>query len=193
MLVQLATLMRGLDYYTDVIYEAIINDSPTVQNEEQVSVGSVAAGDRYDNLVGMFSGNQQIPCISVSIGVERIFAIALARQAQSAIKANATQVHVIGLGPSFLKERMAICAQLWNANVKVKYMFKQKPSSLKQQFEVCDKEQIPLAIILGKQEVEAGVVKVRKMSKDSAEASNREVTIQRGDLVKTIRTMLQNM
>lgn len=39
-------------------------------------VGSIAAGGRYDDLVGMFSvSGQKIPCVGVSIGVERVFAI----------------------------------------------------------------------------------------------------------------------
>jgi histidyl-tRNA synthetase len=37
-------------------------------------VGSIAAGGRYDNLVGMFSG-KQVPAVGVSFGIERVFAI----------------------------------------------------------------------------------------------------------------------
>ena len=44
---------------------------PTAPN----MVGSVAAGGRYDNLVGMFSANKKVPCVGISIGIERIFAI----------------------------------------------------------------------------------------------------------------------
>ena len=39
-------------------------------------VGSVAAGGRYDGLVGMFDPkNRTVPCVGVSIGVERLFSI----------------------------------------------------------------------------------------------------------------------
>ena len=41
------SLARGLDYYTGVIYEAILVGA---------SIGSIAGGGRYDELVGMFSG-----------------------------------------------------------------------------------------------------------------------------------------
>jgi histidyl-tRNA synthetase len=41
-----------------------------------MQVGSVAAGGRYDNLVGMFStSGKKVPCVGVSIGIERVFAI----------------------------------------------------------------------------------------------------------------------
>jgi histidyl-tRNA synthetase len=56
------SLARGLDYYTGVIYEAVLTEGTS-------QVGSIAAGGRYDNLVGMFSANgTQTPCVGVSIG-----------------------------------------------------------------------------------------------------------------------------
>ena len=51
------SLARGLDYYTGVIYEAVLVDGTS-------QLGSIAAGGRYDNLVGMFSvSGQQTPCV----------------------------------------------------------------------------------------------------------------------------------
>ncbi|KAK7063255.1 hypothetical protein SK128_004244, partial [Halocaridina rubra] len=67
-------LARGLDYYTGVIYEAILSAGQT-ENEEG-SVGSVAGGGRYDGLVGMFDPKKKtVPCVGVSFGIERLFAI----------------------------------------------------------------------------------------------------------------------
>ena len=44
--------------------------------EESVGVGSVAGGGRYDGLVGMFDPKgRKVPCVGVSIGIERIFSI----------------------------------------------------------------------------------------------------------------------
>ena len=63
------SLARVLDYYTGVIYEVVIIDGAA-------QVGSIAAGGRYDNLVGMFSpSGAQTPCVGVSIGIERVFTI----------------------------------------------------------------------------------------------------------------------
>lgn len=61
------SLARGLDYYTGLIYEAVLIDPSN-------KVGSIAGGGRYDTLVGMFS-SKSIPSIGVSIGIERIFSI----------------------------------------------------------------------------------------------------------------------
>lgn len=58
------SLARGLDYYTGVIYEAVL----TAGSDDTAGVGSIAAGGRYDGLVGMFSGGKTIPCVGISIG-----------------------------------------------------------------------------------------------------------------------------
>ncbi len=42
--------------------------------EGNLPVGSIAAGGRYDNLVGSFSSSR-VPCVGVSIGIERVFTI----------------------------------------------------------------------------------------------------------------------
>ena len=77
------SLARGLDYYTGIIYEGVLTQAgiaAEAQNgsgaEESVSVGSVAGGGRYDGLVGMFDPKgRKVPCVGVSIGIERIFSI----------------------------------------------------------------------------------------------------------------------
>lgn len=45
------TLARGLDYYTGLIFEAVLKGG----EEANLGLGSIAAGGRYDNLIGMFS------------------------------------------------------------------------------------------------------------------------------------------
>lgn len=80
------SLARGLDYYTGVIYEAVLTQAGVAQvakeaqkgetADESVNVGSVAGGGRYDGLVGMFDPKgRKVPCVGVSIGIERIFSI----------------------------------------------------------------------------------------------------------------------
>ena len=148
------SLARGLDYYTGVIFEAVTEGSapPNTSNSKaaakpssgkksklkdadedrsndpSVGVGSVAAGGRYDGLVGMFSGKAQIPCVGISFGVDRIFSITKARmeadRAASAVRLNEVDVYVMALGFSktftgLLQERMEICRTLWDAGIKV--------------------------------------------------------------------------
>jgi histidyl-tRNA synthetase len=57
------TLARGLDYYTSTVFEMKLNGKP-----EDLSIGG---GGRYDNLIGIFAG-QQIPAVGFSFGIDRI-------------------------------------------------------------------------------------------------------------------------
>lgn len=57
------TLARGLNYYTGIIWEAECND---------VKIGSIASGGRYDNLTEMFGG-QNMSGVGISFGIERIY------------------------------------------------------------------------------------------------------------------------
>ncbi|KAI7898520.1 histidyl-tRNA synthetase [Cokeromyces recurvatus] len=208
------SLARGLDYYTGIIYEAVTEKSAPPKlaegivnrkkegtdelDESTVGVGSIAAGGRYDNLVGMFSGtnkkgqpNLQIPCVGVSIGVERVFSILMSKQNPQQIKSNETEVYVIAVGDGLLKERMAIAKQLWDVGIKASYMFKNKPR-LDKQFDVCEKDMIPLAIIIGKDELEKGQVRIKDM-RSKNEAQGGGIVIQQADMIKEIKERLAHL
>lgn len=98
-------------------------------DESKVGVGSIAAGGRYDNLVGMFSGSKKpdaVPCVGVSIGVERVFALKMAQLKEklskgdtSGVRAKSVQVFVMSMGDGMVMERMKICKALWDAGIKV--------------------------------------------------------------------------
>ncbi len=153
------SLARGLDYYTGIIYEAVHEASappgkttnpaagsgpepaskpkkPTKAGEEEevdesaIGVGSIAAGGRYDELVGMFyesaggkKGTGKVPCVGVSIGVERVYSIMLQKRKDQDLKearGKETEVYVVAMGgDGLLKERMALCKELWEAGIKV--------------------------------------------------------------------------
>ncbi|WFD31108.1 histidine--tRNA ligase [Malassezia sp. CBS 17886] len=187
------SLARGLDYYTGVIYEAVTAASapPGFQgegaasvakpkkskkdddelDESTVGVGSIAAGGRYDNLVGMFTGAKKpdaVPCVGVSIGVERVFSVlmqrikdAQARGERTAVRPKDVDVYVMSMGDGLLVERMRVCKQLWDAGVKAEFLYKKKPK-LQAQFAVVDKEQVPYAVLLAPGEWAQGKVRVKQ-------------------------------
>ncbi len=93
------------------------------QGSEVPAVGSIAAGGRYDELVGMFShkGNR-VPCVGLSIGIERIFSILEARakaNKDQKIRTVETQVYVATGQKKMLEERLKVCKRLWDAGIKV--------------------------------------------------------------------------
>ncbi|KAI7876262.1 histidyl-tRNA synthetase [Lichtheimia hyalospora FSU 10163] len=210
------SLARGLDYYTGIIYEAVteksappaLTDAKMPQpktkpnsdelDESTVGVGSIAAGGRYDNLVGMFSGtnkkgepNLKIPCVGVSIGVERVFSILMSKQKAEDIKSNETEVFVIAVGDGLLKERMEVANELWNADIKASFLFKNKPK-LPAQWAACEKDHIPFAVIIGKDELERGEIKIKDM-RSKNESQGGGVTIARATMVDEIKKRLSGM
>ena len=75
----------------------------------------------------MFSGKQQIPCVGISFGVDRIFSIIKARmeadKATANVRNNEVDVYVMAFGgkgfTGLLKERLEVSKILWDAGIKV--------------------------------------------------------------------------
>ncbi|KAH7618937.1 putative Histidine--tRNA ligase, cytoplasmic [Nannochloris sp. 'desiccata'] len=158
------SLARGLDYYTGVIYEAVLLGG---------NVGSIAAGGRYDKLVGMFSG-KEVPAVGVSIGIERVFAImesqmrAEAAAANGTIRETETQVLVASIGNGLQKKRMQLASKLWAAGVKAEFGFKPNPK-MADQLGYALKAGIPYMVLFGEDEISKGVVKLKDLDAGTEE------------------------
>jgi len=152
------SLARGLDYYTGVIYEAVLTDGTS-------QVGSIAAGGRYDNLVGMFSAaGVQTPCVGVSIGIERVFTIMEKKAEQlNILQSSNIQVYVASIGSDLICERMRVAQSLWAANIASEYSHLDNPKFKKQLDEALERG-IPFMVVFGPEELEKGAVKVKNMS-----------------------------
>lgn len=160
------SLARGLDYYTGVIYEAVLKGEKSTKKKEDETIGSVAGGGRYDNLVGMFdSKGKQVPCVGVSIGVERVFAIIEAKNAaeKTKVRTSDIQVYVASAHKGLHEKRLEILAKLWDGNIKAEHSYKSNPKLLAQ-LQHCEENQIPFALVLGDGELERGVVKLRDVT-----------------------------
>ena len=217
------SLARGLDYYTGVIFEVITEGSappPTSKgqkppkqprkdkasefdedrsNDPSVGVGSVAGGGRYDELVGMFSGKGQIPCVGISFGVDRIFSITKARmeadKSTPAVRSTEVDVYIMAFGgkgfTGLLKERMQVARTLWDAGIKAEFAYKQKPK-LPAQFKAAEQAGIPFAVILGEDEQAQGKVKVKEMGLDEGHPEKDGVMVDLANLVSEVKSRLSN-
>ncbi|KAI0079540.1 histidyl-tRNA synthetase [Panus rudis PR-1116 ss-1] len=220
------SLARGLDYYTGIIYEAIVeasappgfksanafassssqpstSDVPTPSpapapkkkakktkgeeeeeeiDESQVGVGSIAAGGRYDNLVGLFTSAAagegkkaaSLPCVGVSIGLDRIFAIVWPKWVERGMRSKETMAYVMAAGDGLLKERIELVQELREAGIKSDFLFKKKPK-LPAQFAAGEKDEVPFAIILGGDELKEGLVTVKEQKWELADGQKRKI------------------
>lgn len=219
------SLARGLDYYTGIIYEVVTEGSAPAapagsgaaaakskpkkkgkasedddrSDDPTLGVGSVAAGGRYDNLVGMFSGKGQIPCVGISFGVDRIFSIEAARMAAEQGREprnNETDVYVMAFGgkgfDGMVKDRMRICNQLWSAGIKAEFLYKNKPK-LQNQFKAAENNGVPFAVILGEEELANGQVKLKQMGLDDGHPEKEGILVPIPNLVSEVHRRLEQL
>ncbi|XP_045120784.1 histidine--tRNA ligase, cytoplasmic-like isoform X3 [Portunus trituberculatus] len=177
-------LARGLDYYTGVIYEAVLTAGQNIG--EEGPVGSVAGGGRYDGLVGMFDPKKKtVPCVGLSFGIERLFTIYehKMRAENNKVRATQTEVFVVTACKGMVHERLKLLGLLHQAGIKAEGSYKNNAKILNQ-LQYAEDNKIPLVVLIGESEVEAGVVKIRDT------VTREETTIKREELAETVRQKL---
>ncbi|MCL4123835.1 UNVERIFIED_CONTAM: hypothetical protein GTU68_017456 [Idotea baltica] len=190
-------LARGLDYYTGeppdvneilasvpgVIFEAVLTEG----DSKDGAVGSVVGGGRYDNLVGMFDPkNRSVPCVGVSFGIERLFAIQERKQKADLgkMRSTHTQVYVASPCKGMLQERLKLLSVLHSKKIYAETSYKNN-AKLLNQLQYAEDNGIPLVLLIGESEVEEGVVKVRTTE------SREEETVKRDDVVASVKKQLE--
>ncbi|KAI6024549.1 hypothetical protein EDC04DRAFT_3116709, partial [Pisolithus marmoratus] len=235
------SLARGLDYYTGIIYEAIVEASappgfssanavlppPAIDgaptpapvkkskkpkakpleddeeiDESQVGVGSIAAGGRYDNLVSLFTSaaagegkkGASLPCIGVSIGLDRIFAIIWPKWVEKGMRSKETMVYVMAAGDGLLEQRIQLVQELREAGIKTDFLAKKKPK-LPAQFAAAEKDEVPFDIILGADELKEGLVTVKEQrwefvdgKKAKVQSTDQGTKVRREELVSWLKS-----
>lgn len=147
------SLARGLDYYTGVIFEAVLEGS---------NVGSIAAGGRYDDLVGMFC-KRQVPAVGLSLGVERIFTILEQKSREEAKKTNGkiretkTQVLVMSADARLQTERIRMANRLWDRDIAAEFTYKADPT-MQKQLSYATSQGIPFGIVMRTKDMDVGVI-----------------------------------
>ena len=227
------SLARGLDYYTGLIYEAIVEasappglkaaegldpaspapaapqkkknklgpDEDEEIDESQVGVGSIAAGGRYDDLVAMFTEaassdgkkGARLPCVGVSIGLDRIFALLWPKWVERGMRSKEVFAYVLSAGDGLLPERMGLVQELRAQGIAADFLAKNKPKLLAQ-FAAGEQDEVPYAIILGGDELKAGLVTVKEQrwafvdgKKDKVKSTEKGTKVPRAELVQWLK------
>lgn len=136
------TLARGLEYYTGTIFE--------VRAPEQVSIGSIGGGGRYDNLTGLF-GVPDIPGVGISFGVDRIYDVMEELQLFPENIYVGTQVLFFNLGEAESRQAFTLMQQLRARNIRCELYHEQ--AKFDRQFKYADKKRISYAVIIGNKEL----------------------------------------
>ncbi|CNG81397.1 histidyl-tRNA synthetase [Mycobacterium tuberculosis] len=145
------SLVRGLDYYTGVIFEVVAEGMP----------GSIASGGRYDKLISALGG-PDVPACGGSIGVERIIGLL----SDDHDDAHRIDVAVTAITEDTASEVMGFAVQLRDAGLRTEVYLAASRKLAKQLKWAADRK-ARFALIYGRSDHEAGVVTVRDM--DSGE------------------------
>ena len=166
------SLARGLSYYTAAIMEINVKDLP----------GSLGGGGRYDNLVGMFLG-QDVPACGFSLGLERILVVMTEREMFPATLATApADVLMTIASDELISESLVFACELRQSGLRVDLY--PEADKLGKQFKYASAQGIPVVIVIGEDERQRGEVTIKNM--ESGEQRSIARNAARSFLVETM-------
>ncbi|MBD8923277.1 MAG: histidine--tRNA ligase [Clostridia bacterium] len=145
------TIARGLDYYTGTVYETFLN--------QYRELGSVCSGGRYENLAEYYT-DKQLPGVGISIGLTRLFYKLNELQLIKAEKKSIAEVLVVPMVQD-LTVPIQIATDLRKKGISTEVYLNDK--KLKAKMKYADKLEIPYVIVVGEDEINSGIVKIKNM------------------------------
>lgn len=158
------TLVRGLDYYSQTVFEFVMSDKKGQQN-------SVCGGGRYDGLIELMGGAPDTPAIGFGMGLERVIELMKREQIRVPSKDN-LHIFVAQLGDEAKKKCLPLITELRERGIKTVGALGK--GSMKAQLRLADKFNVPYALILGITEVRDGTIILRDMSVGKQEVIKME-------------------
>jgi histidyl-tRNA synthetase len=145
------SLARGLSYYTGCIFEVKINN---------VAIGSVSGGGRYDNLTGSF-GLEGVSGIGISFGVDRLYdSMEELKLFQDATMISST-VMICYFDSETQHYALKVASTLRAKNIATEVY--PAMAKLKKQLDYANKKAIPYVIVIGSDEVKSGQLTFKNM------------------------------
>jgi histidyl-tRNA synthetase len=145
------TLARGLSYYTGCIFEVKVNN---------VSMGSISGGGRYDNLTGMF-GLPGVSGVGFSFGVDRIYDVLEELDLFPANAQMSTKVLIVQFDKESELYAVPLLQKLRDAGISSELY--PEAAKLKKQLGYADQKNIPFVLLVGSEEMASGKLKLRDM------------------------------
>ncbi|MEI2275357.1 histidine--tRNA ligase [Sphingobacterium sp. ML3W] len=163
------TLARGLNYYTGCIFEVKTNE---------VAMGSIGGGGRYDDLTGMF-GLKDLTGVGVSFGADRIYDVLEELNLFPANKADSTKLLIINFDKQLETYTLGLLNKLRKEDIAVELYA--APVKLKKQMGYADGKGIPYVLLVGDEEVSSGQLSLKDME------SGEQVKVTESELIQKLR------
>ena len=155
-------LARGLSYYTGAIFEVKINN---------VAIGSVGGGGRYDNLTGVF-GMPGVSGVGFSFGVDRLCDVMEELNLFSKNTQVSSRVMIAHMDESTMRYGLKIVHALRECGIASEIYPDQV--KLKKQLEFANKKMIPFVIVIGSEEMQEGTLTLKNM--ETGEQEKKTIT-----------------
>ncbi len=149
-----SNMVRGLDYYTDTIFE-IMSDAKGMGAQS-----TICAGGRYDHLVEELNG-PATPSFGFAMGIERILLVLDAEEVVLPVL-NQVDAYVVNLGEATNLEALKVVQAIRNAGFSADRDVMNRKA--KAQFKTADKLDATLVLTLGEDELAAGEINVKAMA-----------------------------
>ncbi len=152
------SIIRGLEYYTGIIFEVNLKFDVKNSRGQVIQFGSIGGGGRYDNLINNF-GNYDAPATGISIGLDRLV-YALMQKKEFKVKQTKPVVICI-FDKGSMKEYINLQKVLRKNGVSVEIY--PGDGKLKKQMEYANKINSPAVILFGDNEIKSGKPTLRNL------------------------------
>ncbi len=164
-------LARGLSYYTGCIFEVKVNN---------VKIGSVSGGGRYDNLTQAFGSKERLSGVGISFGIDRLFDAMEELKIFNPNTLVSSRVLICHFDEDCLKYGLHVLQTL-RANGIESEIYPDVTKKINKQLEYADKKSIHYTIMIGADEVKSGLLTLKNMK--SGEQLKKTIE----DIVKLVR------
>ena len=145
------TLARGLNYYTGAIFEVVAND---------VEMGSIGGGGRYDDLTGIF-GLNNMSGIGISFGLDRIYLCLEEKGLFPKSSLSIVQALILNFGDVESLQAMKLLEKLRAGGISAELY--PDAVKLKKQFDFASKKGIKYAIFFGEDEIKNETATIKNL------------------------------
>lgn len=161
-------LVRGLDYYTNTVFEIIPEGEAGRQS-------SICGGGRYDGLMETIGSNKPIAAFGFGAGIERIILTMKAQEIAAPKRDKKKEVFLIQLGGISKKKAVKIFENFQDAGVGIGESFGK--DNITSQLKIANKMAVPFVLIIGQKEAMEGTVIIRDMDSGNQEIVDEEKVV----------------
>ncbi|MGB5555355.1 MAG: histidine--tRNA ligase [Flavobacteriaceae bacterium] len=148
------TLARGLNYYTGAIFE--------VGAPQNVDMGSIGGGGRYDDLTGIF-GLNDVSGVGISFGLDRIYLVLEELELFPETVDQSLEVLCLNFGEKEALASLKLISRLRDKGVKADLY--PSDAKIQKQFKYANNRKVPFVILIGAEELANNSFVVKNMAK----------------------------